>query len=95
MLKGDCQPVYGACWRCVQAVSPSAASLQKDLTLAGRTRFQVRLDVNNVLKTWNFNPPNTTVNLENPETFGKVTSNPVTANFGGVPLMNLSVKVMF
>ncbi|MPZ17695.1 MAG: hypothetical protein GEV06_07275 [Luteitalea sp.] len=73
----------------------SAASVQKNLTLSGQTRLQVRLDFNNPLKTWNFNPPNTTVNLQTPETFGKVTGNPVTANFGGLPLMNLSVRVIF
>jgi hypothetical protein len=35
------------------------------------------------------------VNLQTPATFGKVTSNPETAGFGGAPLMNLALKLYF
>ncbi len=69
-------------------------SAQKNMTF-GPTRLQVRFDMNNPFKTWNFNPPNTVVNLQSPQTFGKVTSNPETAGFGGAPLMNLAVKFYF
>jgi hypothetical protein len=72
----------------------TTASIQKNLTF-GPTRLQVRFDMNNPFKTWNFNPPNTVVNLQTPATFGKVTSNPETAGFGGAPLMNLALKLYF
>lgn len=73
----------------------TTASLQKNLTMSERVRMQLRMDFNNPFKTWNFNPPNTTVNLLTPQTFGKVTSGPETAGFGGAPLMNASIKVFF
>ena len=73
----------------------TTASLQKDFSVSGATRFQFRIDYNNPFKTWNFNPPNTTVNLQTPETFGKVTSTPETAGFGGAPLWNVALKFYF
>jgi hypothetical protein len=73
----------------------TTASIQKNFDFAGDSRLQVRFDINNPFKTWNFNPPNTVVNLNTPATFGKVTSNPETAGFGGAPLMNLAVKLYF
>jgi hypothetical protein len=72
----------------------TTASIQKNFGI-GPTRLQVRFDMNNPFKTWNFNPPNTVVNLQTPTTFGKVTSNPETAGFGGAPLMNLALKLYF
>ena len=69
-------------------------SVQKNVDLPG-ARAQFRLDMNNPFKTWNFNPPGTVVNLQTPGTFGKVTSGPETAGFGGAPLMNIAIKLYF
>lgn len=70
-------------------------SLQKNFRLAQETRLQLRLDYNNPFKTWNFNPPNRVVNFQSPDTFGKITSSPETAGFGGAPLWNVAVKLYF
>jgi hypothetical protein len=56
---------------------------------------QIRWDFQNAFKTYNFNTPTTTVDLQNPRTFGKVTSDPRTASFGGQPLMNLTLQLSF
>jgi hypothetical protein len=70
-------------------------SVQKDLQMSATTRVQLRVDYNNPFKTWNFNPPSTVVNLTTPDTFGKITSTPETAGFGGAPLWNVAVKLFF
>jgi hypothetical protein len=70
-------------------------SVQKDFNMSTDRRLQIRADFNNPFKTWNFNPPNTVVNFQTPATFGKVTSNPETAGFGGAPLWNIAVKLYF
>jgi len=46
-----------------------------------------------VLKTFNFDPPTTTVDLLNPRSFGKISSDQRTANWGGMPIMNLTVQL--
>ena len=48
-----------------------------------------------LLKTYNFNPPDTTVNFNTPREFGKVTADPRTASLGGQPLMNITFALMF
>ena len=67
-------------------------SAQKNFRFSERYTAQLRLDMNNPFKTWNFNPPTTAVDLQSPRTFGKITTVPETAGFGGAPLMNLSLK---
>jgi len=73
----------------------SQASAQKNFYFAERYLFQIRWDMQNVLKTYNFNPPTTTVDFQNPRTFGKVSSDPRTASFGGQPLMNITLMLQW
>jgi hypothetical protein len=69
----------------------ATTSAKKNFRFKERFNFQVRLDYNNPLKMYNFDPPTTTVDLKNPQTFGKISSDQRTANWGGEPLMNLTV----
>jgi len=73
----------------------STVSAQKNFRWKERYNAQIRWDFQNALKTYNFNPPTTTVDFRNPRTFGKVSSDPRTASFGGQPLMNLTLMVQF
>ena len=57
--------------------------------------MQLRWDMQNAFKTYNFNPPNVTVDFRNPQQFGKVTGDPTTASLGGQPLMNLTLMIQF
>ncbi|MDZ4798706.1 MAG: TonB-dependent receptor [Bryobacteraceae bacterium] len=70
-------------------------SAQKNFTLKERTRMQLRVDLQNAFKTFNFNNPDTTVDFRNPQNFGKVTGDPTTASFGGQPLVNLTLMLQF
>ncbi len=70
-------------------------SAQKNFRFGERYNAQLRFDYQNVLKTFNFNPPTTAVDFRNPLTFGKVSSDPRTASFGGQPLMNITVAFFF
>ena len=70
-------------------------SVQKNVYMGERWKMQIRWDFQNAFKTYNFNTPTTTVDLQNPRTFGKVTSDPRTASFGGQPLMNLTLQLSF
>ncbi|MBI4873762.1 MAG: TonB-dependent receptor [Acidobacteria bacterium] len=71
----------------------STTSAKKNFKLTERFNFQVRWDFNNVLKTFNFDSPTTTVDLQNPRTFGKISSDQRTANWGGMPIMNLTAQL--
>jgi hypothetical protein len=71
----------------------SQASAKKNIRISERFNAQIRLDMTNALKTWNFNPPTTGVDLQNPRTFGKVSSGPLTSSFGGQPVMNLKIEL--
>ena len=73
----------------------SQVSAQKNFTFKERYNVQLRWDFQNALKTYNFNPPTTTVDFRNPRTFGKVSSDPRTASVGGQPLMNLTLMIQF
>lgn len=70
-------------------------SAQKNIQISERYRVQLRLDYQNVLKTYNFDPPTRAVDFRNPLTFGKVSSDPRTASLGGQPLMNLTLAFFF
>lgn len=70
-------------------------SAQKNFRFKERFNAQLRWDFQNALKTYNFNPPTTTVDFRNPRTFGKVSSDPRTASLGGQPLMNLTLAIFF
>lgn len=71
----------------------SQASAKKNVRISERFNAQLRLDMTNALKTWNYNSPTTTVDLVNPKTFGKVSSSPLTSSFGGQPVMNLKLEL--
>ena len=73
----------------------SQISAQKNFQITEKVRAQLRWDFQNALKTYNFNPPTTTVDFRNFRTFGKVSSDPRTASLGGQPLMNLTLAVFF
>src|SRR5437867_8991963 len=60
-----------------------------------RFRFQVRWDFQNFMKTWTFLSPTTTVDLQNPQTFGKVRAEARTAEWGGQPIMHLTLALSF
>lgn len=70
-------------------------SLSKSFRFTERLKAQLRLDYNNLFKYHNFAQPTTVVDLQNPKTFGKVTAGPTTASWGGIPLMNLSLKFIW
>jgi hypothetical protein len=70
-------------------------SAQKNFRFAERWNVQLRWDMQNVFKTYNFTGPTTTVDFRNPRTFGKLTDDPRTASFGGQPLMNLTLRIDF
>lgn len=71
----------------------STCAAKKNFTFRERFNFQVRWDFNNPLKTFNFDPPTTTVDLQNPKAFGKISSDQRTANWGGMPIMNLTLQL--
>jgi hypothetical protein len=70
-------------------------SAQKNFVIRERYRVQLRWDMQNVFKTYNFSPPNRTVDFRNVPNFGKVSTDPTTASLGGQPLMNLTLMVQF
>ena len=73
----------------------TTVSAQKNFRFKERFNGQLRWDMQNALKTFNFNTPNTTVDFRNPQNFGKVTGDPTTASFGGQPIMNLTLMFQF
>jgi hypothetical protein len=70
-------------------------SAQKNFQIKERYKVQLRWDMQNVFKRYNFNTPTNTVDFRNPSQFGKVSSDPTTASLGGQPLMNLTLMVQF
>ena len=70
-------------------------SLQKNFKIKERFQTQLRWDMQNAFKTYNFTGPTTTVDFRNPQTFGKLTDDPRTASLGGQPLMNFTLMIQF
>jgi len=70
-------------------------SVQKNFMIKEKTRAQIRWDMQNAFKTYNFTGPTTTVDFRNPQTFGKLTDDPRTASLGGQPLMNVTIMLQF
>ncbi len=70
----------------------ATCSVKKNFRFRERFNFQVRLDYNNVMKNFNFDPPTTTVDYQNPKAFGKISSDQRTANWAGMPMMNLTLQ---
>jgi hypothetical protein len=73
----------------------SQVSAQKNFRINERWLAQLRWDFQNALKTFNWNPPSTSVDFRNPATFGKTNQDPTTASLGGQPLMNITVMLQF
>jgi hypothetical protein len=71
----------------------STCAAKKNFKITERFNFQIRWDMNNPLKTFNFDNPTTTVDLQNPKRFGKISSDPRTASWGGMPIMNLTAQL--
>ncbi len=75
------------------------AAASKYTKLGERFTLEVRLGIHSLQKMlfnmYNFNPPTTTVDFLNPNSFGKITGGPTTAAWGGNPLMNLRVQLSF
>jgi hypothetical protein len=71
----------------------TTVSAQKNFRITERFRAQLRWDMNNPFKTFNFNSPSTTVDFNNPQNFGKTTTDLTTASWGGQPLMNLTLAI--
>ncbi|MBI3209464.1 MAG: TonB-dependent receptor [Candidatus Solibacter usitatus] len=70
-------------------------SAQKNFQIRERVKAQLRWDIQNAFKTFNFTGPTNTVDFRNPQTFGKLLDDPRTASLGGQPLMNLTFMMQF
>ena len=77
------------------AMAWAQISLQKNFTVKERFRAQLRWDMQNAFKTFNFTGPSSTVDFRNPQTFGKLLDDPRTASLGGQALMNLTIMIQF
>jgi len=70
-------------------------SAQKNIAITERWNAQIRWDMNNPLKTTSFNPPTTSVDLRNPNLFGKLTGETGLSSFGSRAMMHLSLQISF
>ena len=70
-------------------------SVQKNFKVKERFQAQLRWDMQNAFKTFNFTGPSNTVDFRNPATFGKLLDDPRTASLGGQALMNLTMMIQF
>jgi hypothetical protein len=73
----------------------SQVSLAKNIQITERVKFQIRWDMQNALKHYNFDPPTRDWNSQRLAEFGKVRTDPRTASIGGQPLMNLTLALSF
>jgi len=71
----------------------SQGSAQKNIPFQEHWNFQIRLDFQNVFHNYAWNPPTTTVDFRNPNTFGKISADQRTSSIGGQPLMNLKLQL--
>ena len=71
----------------------SQVSVKKSWSFTERVSLQLRWDFNNVLHTFNFANPTTSVDFQNPRNFAKIGSEPGQASHGGLPLMNLALQL--
>lgn len=70
-------------------------SAQKEIPIKERLRAEIRWDMNNALKTYNFTNPSTAVDLVNPQYFGKISDESRLASMGGGPVMHLTIRLSF
>jgi hypothetical protein len=73
----------------------SQVSAAKNISITERVKFQIRWDMQNALKHFNFDPPTRDWNSQRLNEFGKVRTDPRTASIGGQPLMNLTLALSF
>ena len=71
----------------------SNISAQKNMKFGERLNLLIRWDYQNAFHTFNFNPPTTAVDFQNPRTFGKVTGDITTTSIGAQPLMHLTIAL--
>jgi hypothetical protein len=85
-----------------QRLIAASAAIYKEITLKERARLQIRLDIQNPFKWYNWGGPSTSLNVQtaaNALTFGKINpgsngeTNTGTAGYGGTPLLNLTFAV--
>ena len=86
-----------------QRLIAASASVSKEVPLKGeRTRLQVRLDLQNPFKWYNWGGPSTGLNVQSltsANTFGKINpgsngeTGTGTAGYGGTPLLNLTLAL--
>jgi hypothetical protein len=70
----------------------ASLSASKEVAIKERLKFQFRFDFQNPLKWYNWGSPSTTVDFRNPRNFGTISSGSefATANYGGLPMMNIT-----
>lgn len=71
----------------------SNVTAQKDTKCGERLNLLIRWDYQNAFHTFNYNPPSTAVDFQNPRTFAKVTGDITTTAIGAQPLMHLTVAL--
>ena len=77
-----------------QRVIAANMAASKEVPINERVRFQFRMDFQNPFKWYNWAAPNTTLDLKNPQFFGKVPADEArSAHYGGQPLINISLAL--
>lgn len=74
-----------------QRIISANISASKEVPIKERLRFEFRWDFQNPFHWYNWNGPNTTLDLRNPQYFGSVSGEMSTANEGGQPMMHLTL----
>jgi hypothetical protein len=73
----------------------SQASAHKEFQINEKVRVQLRWDMQNVLHHFNLSAPNTTVDLQNPQTFAKFSAATSLSSFGGKPAEHMTLAVIW
>ena len=73
----------------------SQVSAQKSLQISERVNLDIRWEMNNALKTYNFNNPTTSVDFVNPTNFGKIDNECSLSSQGGPAVMHLTFRLTF
>jgi hypothetical protein len=77
-----------------QRVIAANMSASKEIPIKERARVQFRFDFQNPFKWYNWTAPNTNLDINNPQFFGKMPADEARgAHYGGQPLMNLTLAV--
>jgi hypothetical protein len=70
-------------------------SASKFIHLTERVKAEIRAEMQNALKTYNFTNPNTTVNFVDQQNFGKITDESRLASMGGAPCIHMTLRLTF